>query len=234
MQRLVYSLVVLSTVPAVFGSAGPAFPLTLLFQNSLNFTQNALSHPGLILASSHASLVEAQAICGSLSESIADFSSLSPDVTSDFQNLLDYQVHIGTFGSEQLLWVKQSNPATCEAVRANDLAIIRTSCTATLPVLCTQSAPYSNSELQDASPRFQSSVNSQGRTFVGSVYQWSLVLLCVPIFITDTAISLLSGSSASPMVRMDSSLYHAPHPLRSQPACPLGIFYSLFWTSEDI
>lgn len=177
MHHLLSSLVVLSMIPAIFGLAGPSFPLTLLFQNSLNFTQNALLHPGLILASGHAPFTEAEAVCDSLSESLADFSSLSPGVKSDFQNLLNYQAHIGTFSSEQLLWVKQSESAICEAVKAKNLAVVQTSCAATLPVLCTQSAPYSNAAIRDTSLKFQISVNSLGRTFVGLISPVCVVCL---------------------------------------------------------
>lgn len=147
--------------------------LTLLFQNSLNWTQNSILHQGLLLSSSLVPEATAQQACATLSEDLADTGSESASVLSDYQNLLNFQTHIRALHEDQLLWVHRhtSNSHLCTAVRAGDVAVsVRVSCSTLLPALCTNSAPYNVFGEADTSVRWRTSVTSgQGRTFTGCV-----------------------------------------------------------------
>ena len=147
-----------------------ASPVTLLFQNSLDYTRNAVSHPGFLLSSTPASFFSAIVICAGLSESLITIPSLNPSTKIDLQHLLNFQIHIGALGVNSTLWISQASHAgalRCQAVKAANLAFVRTPCNTQLPTLCTNSAPYSNSSSRDTSARWRSSVTSRGRTFTG-------------------------------------------------------------------
>lgn len=180
MLPVIPTLAFLAAFPTVCGAVG--LPLTLLFQNSLNWTQSAISHPGLLLSSTPTTLISAQDVCDSLSENLVDISDSSEAVRADYQQLLDFQIYLGALSENDLLWVGQpasqwvEQPAPqsvgdlilqCTALEAKSLALVSTSCSAELPVLCTNSAPYSNSTVNDTSSSWWLSVESLNRTFTG-------------------------------------------------------------------
>ena len=173
-------LAFLAAFPAACGAV--VFPLTLLFQNSLNWTQSAISHPGLLLSSTPTTLISAQDACDSLSEKLIDISDSSEAVRADYQQLLDFQIYIDALSESDLLWVGQptsqwveqpapqrvgESTSQCTALEAKSLTLVSTSCSAELPALCTNSALYSNSTANDTSSSWRVSVESLDRTFTG-------------------------------------------------------------------
>lgn len=164
----VWPLILLAATTLAFSTSTP-LPLNLLFQNSLNWTENSISHPGLLLSSTPSPLLAAEEACSSLSEELATISSSH----ASFQQLLDYQIYDGALKDDQLLWIhqssdKRSHSEKCTAVKANNLAeTVQEDCSAKLPALCSNSAPYSNSTLADSSSRWHVSVSSEGRSYIG-------------------------------------------------------------------
>lgn len=146
---------------------GPS--LTLLFQNSLNHTENAAS-PGGFIVISDVTGQSAAAACQSLSETPAIVQSLSATSSQDLVDLLRFQANSGS----QKFWIgDESNNSKalgfCQTVQvtSNGLRFAAVSCSSRLPVVCTQSAPFSNANTRDTSARFQIAVNSRGKQFTG-------------------------------------------------------------------
>lgn len=164
------SLAVFATIPAVCGATA-ASSLTLLYQNSLNWTLNSLEHPGLLLYSTPISASAAIDVCSSLSENLVDVAAASVATKADYQNLLNFQIHDHVLSKTSLLWVSahSTSKSQCTAVSAATLKTVEVSCATKLPVLCTNSAPYQIAADSDTSSRWHTTVQSQGRTFTGSV-----------------------------------------------------------------
>lgn len=160
-------LLLLTAIPISVASSS----FTLLFQNSLNWTHNAVSHPGLLLSSTPLTQTSARDACNSLSETLVDLSSANTtSLKSAYESLLNFQIHIDALREDQLLWVAQPTSipkSQCSAISPASLKLTQVSCTTKLPALCTNSAPYSDTVAIDTSPRWQSSVQVHGRTFTG-------------------------------------------------------------------
>ncbi|KAF4571495.1 type-B carboxylesterase/lipase family protein [Pleurotus pulmonarius] len=146
---------------------GPS--LTLLFQNSLNHTENAVSPGGFIVISDVAGQSAATA-CQSLSETPALVRSLSATASQDLLDLLRFQASSGA----QKFWIgDESNNSKalgfCQTVQVtnNGLRFAAAPCSSRLPAVCTQSAPFSNANSRDTSAQFQIVVNSRGKRFTG-------------------------------------------------------------------
>ncbi len=151
--------------------------LTLLFQNSLNHTENAVS-PGGFIVISDVTGQSALAACRSLSEIPAIVRSLSATASQDLVDLLRFQASSGT----QNFWIgDESNNSKalgfCQTVQVanNGLRFAAAPCSSRLPAVCTQSAPFSNANTRDTSAQFQIAVNSRGKRFTG----WELRTDCV-------------------------------------------------------
>lgn len=79
-----------------------------------------------------------------------------------FQRNLDYLALRTNLSSDARFWISDARTITVkgEVGPAPDPA-------ASLPVLCTQTAPFSNETFQDVSDRWQISVTANGETLIG-------------------------------------------------------------------
>lgn len=83
----------------------------------------------------------------------------------DIQTDLDYLVYEGKYAPRQRFWIGGSSPRTIDATgqmskgQSDDC----------LPVLCSQTAPYSNETNQDNSTTWQVTVNSNNEMLTGYV-----------------------------------------------------------------
>ncbi|KAF8303271.1 alpha/beta-hydrolase [Clavulina sp. PMI_390] len=168
------ALIAAAAAGSGFCAAVTSSSVSLLFQNSLNWTSNQIEHPSLLLLEAPVTQAAASSACASLSEQLVDLSSIDASSHSDFQDSLKYQIYLGTVSSSSYVWVAtpssgshQSSSSLCTAAQAGSLKTAQVSCSQKLPALCTNSAPYSISTDSDNSAKWQISTQSQGKTFTG-------------------------------------------------------------------
>ncbi|KAI1212406.1 alpha/beta-hydrolase [Annulohypoxylon truncatum] len=134
--------------------------LTLLVDNDLQGAAGSASDSGALLLEAY-SLNNASEACEDVGEKLW---SLEPN-TSNVQNMLNYLNYSSLNTGFSQFWIASQNGS----IRAIDLdgRISQTKLDAELPVLCTQSAPFSNGTSQDTSEKWQITVESNNETLTG-------------------------------------------------------------------
>ncbi|KAI0703730.1 carboxylesterase from carbohydrate esterase [Cytidiella melzeri] len=159
---LTLPLLIASSLSAGADGAAQAAPTvtrdtTLLLFNDLN-RATATSHQSVLLLDSQ-TYAASQSACVALNESLLP--SNASVLTTDIVHLLQYQLYQKKFPEGQTFWIA-SQASGCQVVDTNG-KISQSSCSKSLPALCTQSAilgalPSAQNEL---------SVSSQGLTITG-------------------------------------------------------------------
>lgn len=83
---------------------------------------------------------------------------------SKIQPNLDYLAYEGKYLVDQLYWIGPSN--TTRAINGRGQVVVLSG-DSILPVLCTSTAPFSNSTWQDTSERWQTVVKSNNESYTG-------------------------------------------------------------------
>lgn len=134
--------------------------LTLLIDNDLQDTNGSASSSGLLLLEAR-SLKDAGEACKAVGEQL-----WSPELKiRNIQSNLNYLRHIASDLSLSKFWIASENQIT-QAVDTNG-RISQANPDTKLPVICTQSAPFSNGTSQDTSERWQIAVKSNNETLTG-------------------------------------------------------------------
>ncbi|KAL7626796.1 hypothetical protein AAE478_003570 [Parahypoxylon ruwenzoriense] len=136
--------------------------LTLLIDNDLQGADNTVSNSGVLLLEARLQ-EDAVKTCEDLGEQL-----WSPDelgATRSIQSSLDFIKHIEQDLGLSQFWIapKEKSGRTI----GTDGRISLTNSHARLPVLCTQSAPFSNETFQDASEKWQVMVKSNNEYLTG-------------------------------------------------------------------
>lgn len=99
--------------------------------------------------------------CHSLGETLWSYQAGASEIRND----LDYLTYQGKYSEIQKFWIApvHNKPATINANGKIQNAHANTH----LPALCTQSAPYSNSDSQNTDSRWQVSVRSNNEHLTG-------------------------------------------------------------------
>lgn len=134
---------------------------------------NANSAVLLLTSRSQKSAVEG---CAALGETL-----WSPELkTASIQPNLDYLAFEGC-AEDQQYWIASTQSSARTIDGKGHISNVKDS-SANLPVLCTQSAPFSNSTFQDPSARWQVSVHSNNEYLTGYVisifYEWGMTAAC--------------------------------------------------------
>ncbi|TAQ85351.1 hypothetical protein B7494_g6314 [Chlorociboria aeruginascens] len=148
------------TAPAVPSPSALGSGLTILFNNDLLGPQSPSAESGVILLTSQ-SFDAARAACAALGEQLWTADLHPPSI----QPNLDYLTYLNKFPAEQQYWVaSNSSNANVMTGRGQRLAA---SHHLQLPVLCTQTAPFSNATFQDPSLQWQVTVHSNDEYYTG-------------------------------------------------------------------
>ncbi|KAI0382879.1 alpha/beta-hydrolase [Hypomontagnella monticulosa] len=141
--------------PQTLGSS-----LTLLIDNDLQGASGLASNSGALLLEAR-SLKDARSACEAVGEQLWS-AKLG---TKSIQSSLDYLKYTGSDLSTLQFWVASGSQAV-EAVNING-SVLNTQSSAKLPVLCTNSAPFSNETSQDTSKKWQVTVTSNNESLTG-------------------------------------------------------------------
>ncbi|KAI0146083.1 hypothetical protein F4776DRAFT_392589 [Hypoxylon sp. NC0597] len=134
--------------------------LTLLTDNDLQDANGSASSSGLLLLEAR-SLKDAGEACKAVGEQL-----WSPELKiRNIQSNLNYLRLIASDLSLSKFWIASENQIT-QAVDTNG-RISQANPDTKLPVICTQSAPFSNGTSQDTSERWQIAVKSNNETLTG-------------------------------------------------------------------
>ncbi|KAI2462997.1 alpha/beta-hydrolase [Annulohypoxylon bovei var. microspora] len=134
--------------------------LTLLVDNDLQGVDGSASNSGALLLEARP-LKDASEACEAVGEEL-----WSPGSNiSEIQNTLNYLKYANSNTSISQFWIASTN----ESAQAIDTdgSISQTNPDAKLPVICTQSAPFSNDTFQDTSEKWQITLKSNNETFTG-------------------------------------------------------------------
>lgn len=85
--------------------------------------------------------------------------------TASIQPNLDYLVYEGKAEMSSLFWIASQGPLARAINAGGHISYVSPSLK--LPVLCTQTAPYSNTTYADVSARWQVSVNANNEDLIG-------------------------------------------------------------------
>ncbi|KAI1104210.1 alpha/beta-hydrolase [Jackrogersella minutella] len=141
--------------PQTLGSS-----LTLLVDNDLQGIGGSASSSGALLLEPR-SLKDAGEACEAVGENL-----WSPDLqTRSLQNVLNYLKYSSSDQRVSQFWIAPKNQSA-QAVDTNG-KIYQANSDAKLPVLCTQSAPFSNETSQDTSEKWQITVKSNNESLTG-------------------------------------------------------------------
>lgn len=134
--------------------------LTILIDNNLEGESSALSSSGVILLG-HRSYEDAVSGCNALGEQL-----WSPELeTASIQSDLDYLVYEGKVDNSSLFWIASLDGKTRAVGVSGDVVVVDPE--NDLSVLCTQSAPFSNTTWQDPDQRWQVTVHSNNEYYTG-------------------------------------------------------------------
>ncbi|KAI1417669.1 alpha/beta-hydrolase [Hypoxylon sp. FL1857] len=134
--------------------------LTLLIDNDLQGARGSASSPGLLLLEAR-SLKDAGEACAAVGEQL-----WSPELKiGNIQTILNYLKLVASDLSVSQFWIASKNRFT-QAIDTNG-SISQAKPDAKLPVICTQSAPFSNETSQDTSERWQIKAKSNNETLTG-------------------------------------------------------------------
>ncbi|GAB7345152.1 hypothetical protein MBLNU457_3541t2 [Dothideomycetes sp. NU457] len=166
--------------------------LTLLYQNNLNFTDDA-NHIGAILLDPM-NMADGATACAAIGETLISQAAIA-NHTSDFEHQLAYRAYAGRASNRQsyiiangtVIVQEQAGKLTFgDAPRSNQV----------LPVLCTQSSNQNMPSNAVATSANEVSVYSQGNTFVGFRNQKSFRFQGIPF--------------ANPPARFEYSTLYSP------------------------
>jgi hypothetical protein len=107
-----------------------------------------------------------QKTCATVHESLLIINSAN--TSFNLTSTLGHLVGNASLNPSQRYWVGSTDD---QCVSTNNIGQVSvTSCEEVLPVLCTQTAPFSNITYADTSPIWQVGVQSGGQTITGCVY----------------------------------------------------------------
>ncbi|KAJ5929183.1 hypothetical protein N7454_007031 [Penicillium verhagenii] len=154
------SLFLAATVNAALSPSSIGSDLSILIHNDLLEGNSTLAGSGVLLLDPMP-LQKAIDTCHSLGESLWSYTT----GVSEIQNDLDYLTYQGKYSNNQQYWIGdvRNTPSTINAKGQ----IQKASANTYLPALCTQSAPYSNSDTQNTSSTWQVSVRSNNDYLTG-------------------------------------------------------------------
>ncbi|KAJ5656772.1 hypothetical protein N7507_008722 [Penicillium longicatenatum] len=149
-----------ATVNAALSPGSIESDLSILIHNDLLEGNSTLAGSGVLLLDPMP-LQKAIETCYSLGETLWSYKAEVSDIKHD----LGYLSYQGKYSENQKYWIApvHNTPSTINANGKVQKASVNTH----LPVLCTQSAPYSNSDSQDTSSRWQVSVHSNNEYLTG-------------------------------------------------------------------
>ncbi|CZR63589.1 related to cholinesterase [Phialocephala subalpina] len=150
----------------VFASANLAdikSDLTILADNDLLNDKSIRTSAGILLSEPR-NFELAKAACSLLGEQL--WSPESQDFKTGLNNSLSYQTFLDKVPSSQLFWVSPNQAQSCRALDFKG-HLSEVSCTAWLPTICTQSAPFSNSTYANTSSPLQLTLNAGNQTLTG-------------------------------------------------------------------
>ncbi|EPS45510.1 hypothetical protein H072_506 [Dactylellina haptotyla CBS 200.50] len=150
--------------------------LTFLYQNNLNFTDDA-NHVGAILLDSMP-YAQAAAACSSIGESLLPWETIQSH-TYDFERQLAYQSYIGKSKQVQRYYIANNVVISATQPDGSIQIVSSPSRDISLPVLCTQSST-SNDLSAPATESNKITVASGSNTFVGYRNQKSFRFLGIP------------------------------------------------------
>ncbi|KAF3023170.1 hypothetical protein E8E14_014148 [Neopestalotiopsis sp. 37M] len=137
--------------------------ITILTSNALDGAQN--TGDGAILVNQPVSYNVTSSLCTQLSETI--WSHNATKFNAGLDSSISGLVHTGNIREDQLFWVASSpNDGSCPGMDTSG-RVQSLDCGILLPVLCTQSAPVSNSTHSDTAATWQISHMVADSTFTG-------------------------------------------------------------------
>ncbi|KAI1457221.1 alpha/beta-hydrolase [Annulohypoxylon moriforme] len=141
--------------PQTLGSS-----LTLIIDNDLQGAAGSASSSGALLLEA-CSLNDASEACEAVGEKL-----WSPELnTSNIKNILSYLNHSSLSTGLSQFWIALKNGST--SAIDTDGRIFQTRLDVRLPVVCTQSAPFSDATSQNTSERWQVALESNNETLTG-------------------------------------------------------------------
>ncbi|KAJ6005510.1 hypothetical protein N7451_003454, partial [Penicillium sp. IBT 35674x] len=152
------TLFLAATVKAALSPSSIGSDLSILIHNDLLGSYSLLSHENDWYSMPLQKAIET---CHSLGETLWSYQA----GVSEIKNDLDYLTFQGKYSESQKFWIApiHNTPSTINAYGK----VQRASANTHLPAFCTQSAPYSNSDSQDTSSRWQVSVRSNNEYLTG-------------------------------------------------------------------
>ncbi|KAI1376724.1 alpha/beta-hydrolase [Hypoxylon crocopeplum] len=159
MLRLLFAAFVVGSV-AVPSPQTLDSSLTLFIDNDLQGVSGAASSSGVLLLEAH-SLKDAGEACEAVGEQL-----WSPELgIENIQNVLNYIKHVASNLGLSQFWIAPENESA-RVIKADGRTSLVKSL-AKLPVLCTQTAPFSNETFQDTSEKWQVTVKSNNEYLTG-------------------------------------------------------------------
>ncbi|KAJ5330061.1 hypothetical protein N7452_010451 [Penicillium brevicompactum] len=153
-------LILAATASAVASPASLNSDISLIFHNDLMESESPLSGSAVLILGPR-TWQEAAKSCLELGETLWRSDSGFEFIQSD----LDYLVYLGSYSPKQQFWTASHNQKS-STINA-DGQINHASPQKRLPVICTQTAPYSNSTSQDTNERWQLVVESGNQQLTG-------------------------------------------------------------------
>ncbi|PMD26025.1 alpha/beta-hydrolase [Hyaloscypha hepaticicola] len=142
----------------------PDSTLSIIINNDLLGSESPSADSDVILLSPRSRIYAASA-CAALGEQL-----WSPELkTSSIQPNLDYLTSGGQFSADQQYWIASTRNTSRAIDGHGNIANTSTTLSAylQLPILCTQSAPFSNSTYQNTSSQWQVTVYSNNEYITG-------------------------------------------------------------------
>ncbi|KAK1756146.1 Alpha/Beta hydrolase protein [Echria macrotheca] len=144
--------------------------LTILVDNDLQGPSSPTSSSsGVILLGRKTSYTEAAAACQALGEQL-----WSPEINNNsaasIKPNLDYLVYQGKIRADSQLWIASQGDNTTRAIDGSGVVVTVPAAAAAstkLNALCTSTAPFSTSKVQDTSEKWRVSVEANNQTLTG-------------------------------------------------------------------
>ncbi|KAG8879246.1 hypothetical protein FRB97_001830 [Tulasnella sp. 331] len=165
-MRSTYLLVVLLAPAAIAATPSTSIlgsPITLLFQNNLNYADDS-NHIGALLLDEPLSLSSASKACAALGETLLSVTAIQAH-SSDILPELAYLIYQKQYTAAQTFWV--GNSSAISSTGQGGLKITRPSSASRLPALCSQSSTGTTQSTSLPSNTNLINVLSNSNTFVG-------------------------------------------------------------------
>ncbi|KAJ9154756.1 Carboxylic ester hydrolase [Pleurostoma richardsiae] len=134
--------------------------LTILINNDLQGPSSPAADSGIILLGRQV-FSDAAAACGALGEQL-----WSPELkTASIQSIVDYLIYQKKADKSSLFWIGSKGKETRAVSVKGQVSFVNPSLR--LPILCTQSAPFSNETYADTSSKWQVQVHSNNEDLTG-------------------------------------------------------------------